>query len=306
MTPKVAKQDSAKALPFRYQFAAGAIAGISESVARYPLDVVKTRIQLQHGVVVDGEGYTGVVDCFRKIIRNEGFSRLYRGITAPILMEVPKRAIKFSANDSFSPFYQRLLNAPEITQPLAILTGASAGAVESLVVVPFELIKIRLQDRSNAGRYTGLLDCVVKVVRQEGPLALYNGFEATLWRHIVWNAGYFGCIFQVRTQLPDPATAANAKAQKTINDLAAGFVGGVVGTTFNTPLDVVKSRIQSVAKVQGVRGKYQWAWPSLGVVMKEEGFRALYKGYVAKILRFGPGGGVLLVVYSAVMDMFSA
>lgn len=190
-----------------------------------------------------------------------------------------------------------------VTQPLAVLTGASAGAVESLVVVPFELVKIRLQDKTSASRYNGLLDCLVKVIRQEGPLALYNGFEATLWRHIVWNAGYFGCIFQVRAQLPKPEQAKSPKTQKTINDLAAGFVGGIVGTTFNTPLDVVKSRIQSVAKVEGVRAKYEWAWPSLAIVAREEGFKALYKGYVAKILRFGPGGGVLLVVYSAVMDM---
>ena len=54
--------------------------------------MVKTRIQLQHGVAKDGQGYNGVLDCFRKIIRNEGASRLYRGITAPILMEVPKRS----------------------------------------------------------------------------------------------------------------------------------------------------------------------------------------------------------------------
>lgn len=215
------------------------------------------------------------------------------------------RAIKFSANDSFSAFYQRLFSVPSITQPLAILTGASAGATESLVVVPFELVKIRLQDKTSASRYNGLLDCLIKVVRQEGPLALYNGFEATLWRHIVWNAGYFGCIFQVRAQLPDPTAATNPRRQKTLNDLAAGFVGGVVGTTFNTPLDVVKSRIQSVAKVSGVRAKYEWAFPSLGVVAREEGFKALYKGYVAKILRFGPGGGVLLVVYSAVIDLFA-
>ncbi|KAJ4371984.1 hypothetical protein N0V83_003757 [Neocucurbitaria cava] len=298
------KKDTPQVLPFRYQFAAGAVAGISEILVMYPLDVVKTRIQLQHGRVAGGEGYTGVMDCFRKIIRHEGISRLYRGITAPILMEVPKRAIKFSANDSFAPFYQTLFSTPVLTQPLAILTGASAGATESLIVVPFELLKIRLQDKSSASRYTGLLDCLVKVVRAEGPLALYNGFEATLWRHIVWNAGYFGCIFQVRAQLPDPATSANSRRQKTVNDLAAGFVGGVVGTTFNTPLDVVKSRIQSVAKVKGLRGKYEWAWPSLGVVAREEGLRALYKGYVAKILRFGPGGGVLLVVYSAVLEMF--
>ncbi|KAF2009819.1 mitochondrial carrier, partial [Aaosphaeria arxii CBS 175.79] len=252
---------------------------------------------------IDGQGYNGVLDCFQKIIKNEGASRLYRGITAPILMEVPKRAIKFSSNDTFAPLYQNLFNAPTLTQPLAILTGASAGATESLVVVPFELLKIRLQDKSSASRYSGLIDCLVKVVRSEGLLALYNGFEATLWRHIVWNAGYFGCIFQVRAQLPPPETAKNPKMQKTTNDLIAGFIGGVVGTTLNTPLDVVKSRIQSVAKMPGTEAKYAWAWPSLRVVAREEGFGALYKGYVAKILRFGPGGGVLLVVYSAVAEV---
>lgn len=87
-----------------------------------------------------------------------------------------------------------------------------------------------------------------------------------------------------------------------MNDLAAGFVGGVVGTTLNTPLDVVKSRIQSEPDLRGVPRKYNWVWPSLGVVARAEGFGALYKGYVAKILRFGPGGGILLVVYSAVLD----
>jgi solute carrier family 25 2-oxodicarboxylate transporter 21 len=48
-------------------------------------------MQLQHGKVAGTEGYSGVLDCFRKIVRQEGLSRLYRGITAPILMEVPKR-----------------------------------------------------------------------------------------------------------------------------------------------------------------------------------------------------------------------
>ncbi|KAH7068455.1 mitochondrial 2-oxodicarboxylate carrier protein-like protein [Paraphoma chrysanthemicola] len=304
MTSKT-NNDHVKTLPFRYQFTAGAIAGVSEILVMYPLDVVKTRIQLQHGTISGKEGYSGVVDCFRKIVRQEGVTKLYRGITAPILMEVPKRAIKFSANDSFAPFYQHLFSVPTMIQPLAILTGASAGATESLVVVPFELLKIRLQDRSSASRYNGLLDCLSKVVRNEGPMALYNGFEATLWRHVVWNAGYFGCIFQVRARMPDPAASPNPGWQKTMNDLTAGFVGGVVGTTFNTPLDVVKSRIQSVAKEAGVRQKYEWAWPALAVIAKEEGLSALYKGYVAKILRFGPGGGVLLMVYSAVLDVLT-
>jgi solute carrier family 25 (mitochondrial 2-oxodicarboxylate transporter), member 21 len=185
-------------------------------------------------------------------------------------------------------------------QRLSILTGASAGATEGFVVVPFELIKIRLQDRASAGKYSGMIDCVVKIVKAEGPLALYNGLESTLWRHILWNAGYFGCIFQVKSLLP----AAINKSQQLRNDLLAGTVGGTFGTMLNTPMDVVKSRIQNSPKIAGSIPKYNWAWPAVGTVMKEEGFAALYKGFLPKVLRLGPGGGILLVVYGGVMDVF--
>ncbi|EPS29280.1 hypothetical protein PDE_04229 [Penicillium oxalicum 114-2] len=290
-------------LPFVYQFAAGAVAGVSEILVMYPLDVVKTRVQLQTGPAVPGgEHYNGMLDCFRKIIKQEGFSRLYRGISAPILMEAPKRATKFAANDSWGSFYRNLFGVQKQNQSLAVLTGATAGATEAFVVVPFELVKIRLQDKASAGKYNGMMDVVKKIVQQEGPLAMYNGLESTLWRHILWNAGYFGCIFQVRAQLP-PAEPGN-KAQQTRNDLIAGTIGGIAGTLLNTPMDVVKSRIQNTTKVPGQIPKYNWAWPALGTVMKEEGFGALYKGFIPKVLRLGPGGGILLVVFTGVMDFF--
>lgn len=187
-----------------------------------------------------------------------------------------------------------------MNQQLSILTGASAGATEAFVVVPFELIKIRMQDRASAGKYSGMIDCVVKTVKAEGPLALYNGLESTLWRHILWNAGYFGCIFQVRALLPE----AQDQSQKIRNDLLAGATGGTFGTILNTPMDVVKSRIQNSPKIAGSTPKYNWAWPAVGTVMKEEGFGALYKGFLPKVLRLGPGGGILLVVFTGVMDFF--
>ncbi|KAL9047120.1 MAG: hypothetical protein Q9214_000224 [Letrouitia sp. 1 TL-2023] len=289
-----------KPLPFIYQFGAGAVAGVSEILVMYPLDVVKTRVQLQKGKGVGEEGYNGMLDCFRKIIKNEGVSRLYRGITAPILMEAPKRATKFAANESWGKYYRNLFGIAKMDQKLSILTGASAGATESFVVVPFELVKIRMQDRTSAGRYGGMIDCVVKTVKNEGPLALYNGLESTMWRHILWNAGYFGCIFQVKSLLP----TADGKSQQMRNDLIAGSIGGTFGTVLNTPMDVVKSRIQNSPKVAGSVPKYNWAWPALGTVMKEEGFGALYKGFVPKVLRLGPGGGILLVVFTGVMDFF--
>ncbi|KAF6220908.1 hypothetical protein HO133_002588 [Letharia lupina] len=289
-----------KPLPFIYQFAAGAVAGVSEILVMYPLDVVKTRVQLQQGKGVGGEGYNGMIDCFQKIIRNEGFSRLYRGITAPILMEAPKRATKFAANDAWGKYYRGIFGMSKMNQQLSILTGASAGATEAFVVVPFELVKIRLQDRASAGKYNGMIDCVAKIVKEEGPLAMYNGLESTLWRHMLWNSGYFGVIFQVKGWLPK----AEGKGQQIRNDLVAGAAGGTIGTVLNTPMDVVKSRIQNSPKIKGSVPKYNWAWPALGTVMKEEGFAALYKGFLPKVLRLGPGGGILLVVFTGVMDFF--
>lgn len=215
-------------------------------------------------------------------------------------MEAPKRATKFAANDAWGKFYRDSFGIAKMNQSLSVLTGATAGATEAFVVVPFELIKIRLQDRANASKYTGMVDCVVKTVKAEGPLALYNGLESTMWRHILWNAGYFGCIFQVRELLPK---ADNKKTQM-FYDLISGATGGTVGTIVNTPMDVIKSRIQNSPKVAGSVPKYNWAWPAVGTVMKEEGFSALYKGFLPKVLRLGPGGGILLVVFTGVMDFF--
>jgi solute carrier family 25 (mitochondrial 2-oxodicarboxylate transporter), member 21 len=213
-------------------------------------------------------------------------------------MEAPKRATKFAANDAWGKFYRNLFGMEKMNQSLSVLTGATAGATEAFVVVPFELVKIRLQDRASAGKYTGMIDVVTKIVKQEGPLALYNGLESTLWRHILWNAGYFGCIFQVRALLPK----AENNSTQIFYDLVSGSIGGTFGTVLNTPMDVVKSRIQNSPKIAGSVPKYNWAWPATATVFKEEGFAALYKGFLPKVLRLGPGGGILLVVYTAVID----
>jgi len=215
-------------------------------------------------------------------------------------MEAPKRATKFAANDKWGQVYRSMFGMDKMNQSLSILTGATAGATEAFVVVPFELVKIRLQDKASAGKYTGMVDVVVKTIKNEGPLALYNGLESTLWRHILWNAGYFGCIFQVRALLPK----ANNNRTQIMFDLTSGAIGGTVGTILNTPMDVVKSRIQNSPKIAGSIPKYNWAWPATATVLKEEGFAALYKGFLPKVLRLGPGGGILLVVYTAVIDVF--
>eukprot|EP01098_Paradermamoeba_levis_P009907 TRINITY_DN4148_c0_g1_i4.p1 TRINITY_DN4148_c0_g1~~TRINITY_DN4148_c0_g1_i4.p1 ORF type:complete len:255 (-),score=45.94 TRINITY_DN4148_c0_g1_i4:148-912(-) len=187
-------------LPFYVNFLAGGIAGVTEICVTYPLDVVKTRFQLKVG-----ENKASIFSTMAEIVKNEGFSRLYRGIVPPILMEAPKRAVKFAAND----FYSGIFSAKDAktgklvqSQASAVAAGVSAGCTEAVVIVPFELIKIRLQAKENAGLYKNTIDCLVKVVRTEGLRSLYTGLEATIWRHAFWNGGYFGIIFQLKKTLP--------------------------------------------------------------------------------------------------------
>jgi solute carrier family 25 2-oxodicarboxylate transporter 21 len=282
-----------KPLPFIANFAAGAVAGVSEILTFYPLDVVTTRMQLE-----TGKGKHGMIGTLTSIIREEGFGKLYRGLVPPLLLEAPKRAVKFAANDFWGKTFLGMSGESKMTQQLSILTGCSAGATESFVVVPFELVKIKLQDKTST--FAGPLDVVKQVIRNEGFLGLYAGMEATFWRHFWWNGGYFGCIFQVRTVMPKAETP---QAQL-FNNFVSGTVGGFVGTAINTPFDVVKSRIQGATKAPGVVPKYNWTYPALLTIMREEGPAALYKGFAPKVLRLAPGGGVLLLVVEFTLGVF--
>ncbi|PWY99024.1 putative ODC2-mitochondrial 2-oxodicarboxylate carrier [Testicularia cyperi] len=297
----VAPTGKPQPLPFYAQFTAGAIAGVTELLCLYPLDVVKTRMQLQGKTSAPGaERYNGMVDAFRKIIKSEGAGRLYRGLVPPLMLEAPKRAVKFAANDFWGKTYRNITGTDKMTQSLSVLTGCSAGATESVVVVPFELVKIRLQDRAQSHLYTGPMDVVRKIIQADGVLGLYAGLESTFWRHVLWNGGYFGCIFQVKSLLPKPSN----KPEEIRNNFISGAIGGFVGTALNTPADVVKSRIQNTPNVPGVPRKYNWTFPSMLMIAREEGAGALYKGFTPKVLRLAPGGGVLLLVVEIVLEQW--
>jgi solute carrier family 25 (mitochondrial 2-oxodicarboxylate transporter), member 21 len=145
-------------------------------------------------------------------------SRLYRGIVAPILVEAPKRAVKFASNEQYTKLYQHLFNIPNVTQQLSIMTGISAGMTEALIVTSFELIKIRMQDKRNTGIYSSSLDCVRKIWHHEGGfVAFFKGIEATLWRHAAWNGAYFGMIHKIRATLPEASVRQFTRIMQSCN-----------------------------------------------------------------------------------------
>lgn len=284
-------------LPWYKNVVAGAVAGVCEVLVMYPLDVVKTRLQLQKGTATaGGPNYTSMTDVFKTMIKQEGFGSLYRGILSPILAEAPKRAIKFTCNEQ----YKKLLAGKDgklhhTWQHVA--AGALAGMTEAFANCPFEVVKVRMQSRENIALFKSTPQAAMLILKHEGLAGIYQGLEPQLWRNAVWNGAYFSIINIVKNSLP---------ASKDGNDIwrsfIAGTIAGGVATTLNTPFDVVKSRMQK-GRVDPTVPK--WALPYLVKIFKEEGFTALFKGYVPRMLRLGPGGGIMIVAFDVVSKLMS-
>jgi len=117
---------------------------------------------------------------------------------------------------------------------------------------------------------------------------------------------------------------APSAAFKTARQLACGFGVGVFATCFNAPFDVVKSRFQAqlppgaIGAVGAVgaagvaaapaaaarrRRRYERVFPTLAAIAREEGWRALYRGFVPKALRLGIGQTVGLAAFQGALDL---
>ena len=121
---------------------------------------------------------------------------------------------------------------------------------------------------------------------------LNKGLTATLGRHGIFNMVYFGFYHNVKNIIP----SSKDPTLEFLRKFGIGFVSGTMGSVFNIPFDVAKSRIQGPQPVPG-EIKYRSCFKTMEMIYREEGILALYKGLVPKVMRLGPGGGVMLLVY---------
>ena len=78
-----------------------------------------------------------------------------------------------------------------------------------------------------------------------------------------------------------------------------GLTAGTLASISNIPFDVAKSRIQGPQPIPG-KVKYRGCFVTMATVAKEEGVTALYRGLVPKVMRLGPGGAIMLLIYEHV------
>ncbi|CAN6180194.1 unnamed protein product [Urochloa humidicola] len=244
---------------------AGGAAGVVVETALYPIDTIKTRLQAaQGGSKIQWKG-------------------LYAGLGGNIVGVLPASAIFVGV---YEPAKKKLLEMfPENLSAIAHLTaGAIGGAASSLIRVPTEVIKQRMQ----MGQFKTAPDAVRLIVAKEGIKGLYAGYGSFLLRDLPFDAIQF-CIYeQLRIGY---RLAAKRDLKDAENAIIGAFAGAITGA-LTTPLDVMKTRLM----VQGHANQYRGFMDCAQTILREEGAGAFLKGIEPRVLWIGIGGSIFFGV----------
>uniref|UniRef100_A0AAX7TJP2 EF-hand domain-containing protein n=1 Tax=Astatotilapia calliptera TaxID=8154 RepID=A0AAX7TJP2_ASTCA len=268
-----------------YRFALGSVAGAVGATAVYPIDLVKTRMQNQRssGSLVGELMYKNSFDCFKKVVRYEGFFGLYRG--------------QHTCREHVNDFVRGKTRQKDGTVPLAaeILAGGCAGGSQVIFTNPLEIVKIRLQV---AGEITtGPRVSALSVIRDLGFFGLYKGSKACFLRDIPFSAIYFPCYAHTKAYLTEEDGRIGPARM-----LFAGALAGMPAASLVTPADVIKTRLQVAARAG--QTTYSGLMDCFWKILREEGPRAFWKGAGARVFRSSPQFGVTLVTYELLQRWF--
>ncbi|KYQ59289.1 Calcium-binding mitochondrial carrier protein Aralar1 [Trachymyrmex zeteki] len=277
-----------------YRFVLGSIGGAVGATAVYPIDLVKTRMQNQRTGSFIGElMYRNSFDCCKKVIRHEGFFGLYRGLMPQLMGVAPEKAIKLTVNDFVrDKFMDKNGNLPLYGE---IVSGACAGGSQVIFTNPLEIVKIRLQV---AGEIAGGSKVRAwTVVKELGLFGLYKGARACFLRDVPFSAIYFPMYAHTKARLAD-----EGGYNTPLSLLVSGAIAGVPAAALVTPADVIKTRLQVVAR-EG-QTTYNGLLDCARKIFKEEGARAFWKGATARVFRSSPQFGVTLFTYELLQRLF--
>lgn len=277
-----------------YRFTLGSLAGAIGATAVYPIDLVKTRMQNQRTGSYIGElMYRNSFDCFKKVIRHEGFVGLYRGLVPQLIGVAPEKAIKLTVNDLVR---DKLTDKKgNIALSSEIIAGCCAGGSQVIFTNPLEIVKIRLQVAGELA--TAQKPSALMVVKDLGLLGLYKGVRACLLRDVPFSAIYFPVYAHSKRLLADENGYNSA-----LSLLIAGAIGGVPAASLTTPADVIKTRLQVAARAG--QTTYNGVFDAARKIWQEEGTKAFWKGAPARVFRSSPQFGVTLVTYEILQRLF--
>jgi len=284
------------ATAFAIDFAMGGVSAAVSKTAAAPIERVKLLIQNQDEMLKSGRlqvPYKGIVDCFGRVIREEGVVSLWRGNLANVIRYFPTQALNFAFKDQFKRMFGYNQTKDGYWKWFAgnLASGGAAGACSLLFVYSLDYARTRLaNDQKSAKKggerqFKGLLDVYSKTLKTDGIAGLYRGFNISCVGIIVYRGLYFGMYDSLK-----PVVLQGNLKDSFLGSFLLGWGITIGAGLASYPIDTVRRRMMMTS---GEAEKYKSSMHAFNAIIQKEGVKSLFKGAGANILRAIAGAGVL-------------
>jgi len=295
---------------------AGASAGVVARLLCHPVDTIKAKLQVSTERGAHGS-FTGLA---RKVYVTEGVPGLYRGIGVAFFGSAPAACLYFAGYEAMRDYLRgrgELKGTPFVADFVA---GFVAECVSCVLWVPIDVSKQRLQVQSSlkgAVVYRGSADAIARIVREEGVLGLYRGYGATLLAFGPFSACYFLFYERLKHLTSTPQQVRGEAPLSSVQAFLNGSGAGAASSVLTNGLDVARLRIQvqradhphpraqgaSVGHV-GETFHYRGFFQALASIVRHEGFSALFKGAMARVIFTVPNQAVSIMLFESFKNFY--
>ncbi|XP_043597189.1 mitochondrial 2-oxoglutarate/malate carrier protein-like [Bombus pyrosoma] len=283
-----------KTVPTSINFLFGGTAGMAATCVVQPLDLIKNRMQLSGTK-------TSTINVISSILKNEGALALYAGLSAGLLRQASYTTTRLGTYEWLS---QLISKDSQPNFIMKVLIGCTAGCVGAFVGTPAEVALIRMTadgrlpiaERRN---YKNAFNALVRIIKEEGFLALWRGTIPTMGRAMVVNAAQLASYSQSKEMLLNTGYFENNITLHFVSSM----ISGLVTTTASMPVDIAKTRIQNMKIVDG-KPEFKGAVDVIIQVCRNEGIFSLWKGFFPYYARLGPHTVLTFVFVEQMRDFY--
>lgn len=284
-------------------YVAGGSAAVVATMCVHPVDLLKTRVQVQ--VIPVGGKKVGSLRMAKTIIQEGGVTKLYAGLSAAILRQAVYGTARLGLHDQLSKMFQDRNGGEPIPFYQKVAASMISGAVGGLAGNPFDIAMVRMQADGQAPveqrrGYTNVFTALGRIVKEEGILTLWRGSVPMVFRAIAMNTGMMASYDQSK-ELLAPYTG---KGKTT--SLIASAISGFVCAFTTLPFDLIKCRMMNM-RVDPATGKlpYKNLVDCAIKIFRYEGITTFWRGYWTFYARSAPHAMISLLLKDVFNDWYN-
>ncbi|KAJ1352350.1 hypothetical protein KIN20_008673 [Parelaphostrongylus tenuis] len=259
-----------------------------------PVERVKLILQLQNSqtTLAPEKRYKGMVDCFIRVPKEQGFLSFWRGNAVNIFRSCCQESLGYAFKDFFKIWSLQGVNPNDNHYKFLfgnLVAGGGSGAATIIIIYPLEFIRTRLaidlgKDKKDR-EFIGMFDCTRKIMRQDGLLGMYKGLLPSIHYIVIYRAAYYGLFDSAK-----PFISKDGDTLGFWRAFTAAQVVTFIAAMLSYPLDTIRRRLMMAAGKKNFM--YKGTIDCTKYIYGNEGWKAFFNGAMVNAMR---GTGAALV-----------